>query len=81
MTAGVDVPTTGFEYVIPGILTDGEAAQPCELAAVNLRRYFDEYLLLKYGATRADELVLTESGFAAKESVAVIPYAIVHDST
>ncbi len=79
-TNGVDVPVEGFDYAIPVTLDDGEA-EPLGAAGSPLSVYeetFDPSVLSSSTrTTRADGFVYTKSGFAAKDSVAVVPYPAV----
>ena len=79
-TRGVDVPTEGFDYAIPVTLADGEAT-PLGATGSALSVYDDTFdpsvLSSSTRATRADGFVYTTTGFAAKESVRVVPYPTV----
>ena len=77
-TAGVDVPTEGFEYAVPVTVDDG-SAEPLGHESSPLAVYGDTFdpsvLSSSTRATRADGFVLTETGFDPEEPVTVVPYA------
>ena len=77
-TAGVDVPAAEFEYAIPVAISGGEAT-PLGHESSPLPVYGDVFdpsvLSSSTRAARADGFVLTETGFAAQETVSVVPYA------
>jgi len=76
-TAGVELPGQDFEYAVPVTLDDG-AAEPLGHVSSALPVYDDVFdpsvLSSSTRATRADGIVLTRSGFAAGETLRVIPY-------
>lgn len=73
----VDVGPSGFEYVVPVSVSDGEA-MPLGHADSALRVYEETYdpsvLTSSTRASRADGFVVTETGLAAGDDVAVVPY-------
>jgi molybdopterin molybdotransferase len=76
-TSGVDLPEADFEYAVPVVLEDGDAV-PLGQTGSGLSVYEDTFdpsvLSSSTRATRADGFVMTESGFDAGETVAVVPY-------
>jgi molybdopterin molybdotransferase len=80
LSSTVGVGPSGFEYVVPVVLEDGEAT-PLGHVDSPLSVYEDTFdpsvLSSSTRASRADGFVITETGLSAGDTVDVVPYPVV----